>query len=175
MTRRKSAIDAPYQRGVKLHAVRSRWTQYHLLANAMAFHGVCTTISPRTSGAPGALIKLSLRWHDVCTTSTLRSNCALIRAQSERQATAFILSMSKRNTGPLRSRSFHDARWRCHRVAMSFVALEHFKNAVRAPPWFDRGLSNKIRIILCLTIDLWHWNHHSFFFFDIELTIPKNM
>ena len=113
---RENAIDTPYKRGG--YAVRTPWTQWELCGNAMGYHCDCTTISRRGCGVPAALIKFSRRHHGVPSALLL-----------ERRLMAFVLSMSKRNADPWRSRIFRGVRWSSQRVATASMEFS------RRSPW----------------------------------------
>ena len=92
-----------------MDAVASPWKRHGLLRRLP----YDLTARPRSScPVDECLTSLSWRPHGV------RSALLL-----ERRVTAFVLSMSKRNAEPWRSRIYHGVRWSFHRVATALVAF----------------------------------------------------
>ena len=66
---------------------------------------------------------------EVLTALPRRPHCVPTVLLLERRVMAFVLSMSKRNTDPWRSRISHGVRWSSHRVAMASMEFS------RRSPW----------------------------------------
>ena len=92
----------------------------------MGYHGICTTISRRARGVPGAL-------NEVLTALPRRPHGVTAVLLSKSLVTAFVLSMSERNADPWRSKIFHGVRLSSHSVATALLTFSPLLSALRKP------------------------------------------